>query len=76
MLRAVSLLMLQLIQSEIDRMNTAQKLRDISPAQKAQNDRQAWQGWLPRYAARLQRDADAGATPDERVQTMNAINPR
>lgn len=68
--------MLQLIQSEIDRMSTAQKLRDITPEQQAQSDRKAWQGWLARYAARLQRDADAGANHDERVKAMNAINPR
>jgi len=48
----------------------------VTPDQKAQNDRKAWQGWLARYGARLHREAEAGADPRKRVQTMNATNPR
>ena len=67
---------LQLIQSEIERMNTASKLKDITPEQKAQSDRRAWQSWLARYAARLLREAEAGLDNGHRVQVMNATNPR
>lgn len=66
----------QMIQAEIERMNASAKLQDVTPAQKAQNDRKAWQGWLARYGARLHREAEAGADPQKRVQTMNATNPR
>ena len=68
--------LLQLIQSEIERMNTAAKLKDITPEQKAEKDRKAWQAWLARYAARLHREADAGADSEKRVQVMNETNPR
>lgn len=67
---------MQMIQAEIERMNASAKLQDVTPAQKAQNDRKAWQGWLARYGARLHREAEAGADPQKRVQTMNATNPR
>lgn len=66
----------QMIQGEVERMNAAAKLQSVTPEQKAQSDRKAWQGWLARYAARLQREAESGADPHKRVQTMNATNPR
>ena len=67
---------MQLIQSEIDRMNAAAKLKGISPEQKAESDRKAWRAWLARYAARLQREAEAGGDSARRVQVMNETNPR
>lgn len=67
---------MQLIQSEIDRMNAAAKLKGISPEQKAESDRKAWRAWLARYAARLHREAEAGADSVKRVRVMNETNPR
>ena len=65
-----------MIQAEIERMNAAGRLLDVTPQQKADSDRKAWQGWLNRYCARLQRASAAGADAAERVQVMNATNPR
>ena len=67
---------MQMIQAEIERMNASAKLLEVTPEQKAEKDRRAWQAWLARYAARLHREAAAGAHPQKRVQTMNATNPR
>ena len=67
---------MQLIQSEIERMNAAGKLKGITPEQKTESDRKAWRAWLARYAARLHREAEAGADSTKRVQVMNATNPR
>ena len=67
---------MQMIQAEVERMNASAKLLEVTPEQKAQGDRKAWQGWLARYAARLHREAEAGARPQQRVHTMNATNPR
>lgn len=67
---------MQMIQAEIEQMNASAKLQDVTPDQKAQNDRKAWRGWLARYGARLHREAEAGADPHKRVETMNATNPR
>ena len=68
--------LLQMIQAEIERMNAAGRLLDVTPQQKADSDQKAWQGWLSRYRARLQREAAAGADSAERIQVMNATNPR
>lgn len=65
-----------MIQAEVERLNAAARLRDVTPEQKAAKDRSAWQAWLKRYGARLQQEAQAGASPEERVQTMNTTNPR
>ncbi len=67
---------MQMIQAEVERLNASAKLLDVTPEQKAQSDRKAWQGWLARYGARLHRQAQAGADPHKRVQIMNATNPR
>ena len=67
---------MQMTQAEIERMNASAKLQDVTPDQKAPNDRSPWRGWLARYGARLHREAEAGADPHKRVQTMNATNPR
>lgn len=67
---------MQLIQSEIERMNAAAKLKGITSEQKADRDRKAWRAWLARYAARLHREVDAGADSEKRVQVMNGTNPR
>ena len=57
-------------------MNAADKLKGITPEQKAERDCKAWRAWLARYAARLHREADAGADLEKRVQVMNETNPR
>lgn len=67
---------MQMIQAEVERMSASAKLLEVTPEQKAEKDRKAWQGWLARYAARLHREAAAGADPQQRVHTMNATNPR
>ena len=57
-------------------MQRAQKLARVSPDEKAQSDRQSWRAWLGRYKARLQQEADAGASPHTRMELMNGTNPR
>lgn len=66
----------QMIQAEIDKMQKAAKMKQVTPQQKAEQDRSAWQAWLKRYGARLQQEAQAGADPEKRVQAMNSTNPR
>ena len=65
-----------MVQAEVDKQNKAAKLADVTPEQKKQQDRTAWQAWLKRYGARLQQEAQAGSDPHNRVQAMNTTNPR
>ena len=57
-------------------MQRAQKLAQVSSEEKAKSDRQRWSVWMARYKARLQQEADAGASAHTRVELMNATNPR
>ena len=57
-------------------MRQAEELARVGPAAKAQSDRKDWSAWLGRYRARLQQEADAGASPVTRVDLMNSTNPR
>lgn len=66
----------QMLQIELKRLQRAQQLAGMDPAAKAASDRQRWAGWLGRYRARLQQEADAGASPQMRVDLMDATNPR
>jgi uncharacterized protein YdiU (UPF0061 family) len=65
-----------MLQQEARRMQRAEELGRLDPATKARSDRQRWHAWLGRYRARLQQEADAGASPRMRVDLMNATNPR
>lgn len=47
----------------------------MSAEAKQAEDTQRWQGWLHRYTARLQREAQGGASPQQRTQTMDSVNP-
>ena len=67
---------LQVLQQEMSRLARSEELGKLDAASKACADREAWTGWLRRYRARLQQEADAGADPQRRITTMNGINPR
>lgn len=57
-------------------MQRSEELARLDPAAKARLDRQRWHAWLNRYRARLQQEANAGASQRTRVELMNATNPR
>ena len=67
---------LQMLQRESRRMQRQGELRKVSAEEKAAGDEQRWKGWLARYHARLQLEANAGASAPERVNTMLSVNPR
>ena len=66
----------QMIQAEMARLNEAERLRKVTPQQKAELDKQRWIKWLNAYGKRLQQEREAGASAEERVRVMNATNPR
>lgn len=68
--------MLQLLQRESKRLQQQQELRKVSAEDKAAQDAQKWKAWLARYHARLQLEANAGASAPERVKAMKSVNPR
>ncbi len=65
-----------MLQQEMARLERCEELGKLDAAAKARADADAWRGWLRRYTARLQQEADAGANPQRRIATMNGINPR
>lgn len=75
--KAITLLLAtQILQQESARLQRSEDLKRLDPAAKARADAEAWRGWLRRYRARLQQEADAGADACRRIATMNGINPR
>jgi hypothetical protein len=68
--------LLQMLAAETERLKRSQELAKLDPEQKAAKDRAAWALWLATYAKRLQHDAAAGASPQERAEVMNSTNPR
>jgi uncharacterized protein YdiU (UPF0061 family) len=66
----------EMLQRELARHKAAAKWRGMTPADKAAADRETWSAWLTRYRARLQQEAAAGATAEQRVKVMNSSNPR
>lgn len=66
----------QMLQAEFARLARSEELARAAPPAKAAADREAWRGWLRRYRARLQQEADAGASTHARIDAMNGINPR
>ena len=67
---------MQVLQQEMARLERCEELGKLDAAAKARADADAWRGWLRRYTARLQQEADAGADPQRRIATMDGINPR
>ena len=65
-----------MVQAELEKQSKAAKLADVTPQQKMEKDRTAWQAWLKRYGTRLQQEVQAGADPQKRVQAMNSTSPR
>mmetsp|Transcript_24381 Transcript_24381/g.62567 ORF Transcript_24381/g.62567 Transcript_24381/m.62567 type:complete len:617 (+) Transcript_24381:114-1964(+) len=63
------------LQAQLERVKRAQALSRMSAEAKQAEDTQRWQGWLHRYTARLQREAQGGASPQQRTQTMDSVNP-
>ncbi len=68
--------MLQMLQRESKRLQQQAELGKVSAEDKAAKDKQRWDAWLARYHARLQLEANAGASAPERVSAMNSVNPR
>ncbi|EIE24107.1 UPF0061-domain-containing protein [Coccomyxa subellipsoidea C-169] len=66
----------EVLHQEMARLERCEELGKLDAAAKARADADAWRGWLRRYTARLQQEADAGANPQRRIATMNGINPR
>ena len=62
--------------ADLQRLQRAEALANLSPAGKAAADRAAWGRWLERYGARLQREARAGGDAAARVNAMRAANPK
>ena len=62
--------------ADLQRLQRAEALAKLSPNGKAAADRAAWSRWLERYAARLQREARAGADAAGRRDAMRAANPK
>lgn len=68
--------MLQMLQRESKRLQQQAELGKVSAEDKAAKDKQKWNAWLARYHARLQLEANAGASAPERLNAMNSVNPR
>lgn len=68
--------MMQRIQYESKRLQRYEQLQKMSAQEKAQTDQQKWRAWLARYHARLQLEADAGASASNRMTAMKSVNPR
>jgi uncharacterized protein YdiU (UPF0061 family) len=66
----------EMLQRELSRHKAAAKWKGMSPGDKAAADRKIWSAWLSGYRARLQQEAAAGATGEQRVRVMNSSNPR
>ena len=66
----------QALQAELAREKRSDAILAQSPAAKAAEDRKRFAEWLRGYGARLQRDAQAGASGAQRVESMNATNPK
>ena len=57
-------------------MKRAEALATMPEAERLQRDRAVWSTWLGRYGLRLRREAEAGASVQDRICVMNATNPR
>ncbi|PNG62058.1 Selenoprotein O, partial [Tetrabaena socialis] len=65
----------QMLATEVERQQRSTQLRAVGEADKRAADSGRWAEWLGSYGRRLQREAEAGAEPGERVRAMNGANP-
>uniref|UniRef100_F7G5N4 Selenoprotein O n=2 Tax=Monodelphis domestica TaxID=13616 RepID=F7G5N4_MONDO len=65
---------------ELERIEQASKLQELSPAELIRRNREHWDAWLQTYRARLERDRQSAGSASgwdtERVRVMRANNPR
>ena len=61
---------------DLERMKRAEALATMPEAERSLRDRAVWSTWLGRYGRRLRREAEAGASAQDRIRVMNTTNPR
>ncbi|GAX75938.1 hypothetical protein CEUSTIGMA_g3381.t1 [Chlamydomonas eustigma] len=66
----------QAIARDIERHKRAEEIASTCEDVRLEQDTRIWTSWLQKYEERLRREAEAGAINRERVQVMNATNPR
>ena len=84
MLRMLTGVSIGTINSEIQKLQRAHDLRDLTPESKRGADREAWMGWFTHYRARISRelafDQEAGRRPEDsaesRREMMRKANPK
>lgn len=68
--------------NELQRLEKAQQLANVTKEEKYQSDKSAWKKWLTEYVELVEADAAAAADRDiemywtQRIETMNSNNPR
>ncbi|XP_069119785.1 protein adenylyltransferase SelO, mitochondrial-like [Argopecten irradians] len=65
---------------EIEKMERAKELQELTPSSKIEGDRKLWTEWLLQYTERLKLEAqkcdDLEGESKQRSEVMNSVNPR